>query len=267
MISNIIDTYNVMPALSQSYRDAINNSKQCHVNNLSKKIGFNPSRPIIKKALKTKYNTNPIYMDSPFKNGNRFIVDYECIESYYKWLTSAVNEELMRLQLEKEVILKALTNEIELSDKYKKYLDKLLFKPTLQISYALLCFNPSKDKKLFIHSKKLRNTFIKKINKVSSQADKELNKTIIELYEYRTYKIKEMLEKYYKMIITRKKLKRRTLKHVKKSNKSNKVSKTESNKVSKPESNKVSKPEKEVAADSYNGSNKNELELELEDEE
>jgi ribosomal protein L31E len=269
MINTLIDTYNVMPGLLETNRNALVNSKQCHINNLNQNIGLNPSRVLLKNAKKTKYNMNPIYMESPYKNGNRFIVEYNCIDSYYKWLTAAVNEELTRLQLEKEVILKALNNEIELTNEYIKYLDSLLFKPTLKIRYALLGFNPSKDKNLIIHSKQHRNTFIKKVNKVTSQADIELNTTITNLYEYRTTKIKEMLEKYYKILSERKKLKRRTVKRVKKevvkpmknkvnnkvSNKvSNKVNNKGSNKVSNKVNNKVSNKVSKNETESFNGS-------------
>ena len=178
---------------------ALENSNRCHNEKYMERLLDSP-------ALKYNKEFNYIYLTLP--RGEEHMVDRDCIDEYYSWLTEYLRDEIFRLETERDKIKVLINNNSDKSDNIKKIgaeekqsLARLLINPSDEQIQNMIGFDPRKDKSLLITDKKLLIALRQGINGNSSQMMNELLDEIEMIYKKRIEKITEMIVKYENVLM------------------------------------------------------------------
>jgi len=175
---------------------ALENSNRCHNEKYMERLLDSP-------ALKYNKEFNYIYLTLP--RGEEHMVDRECIDEYYSWLTEYLRDEISRLETERDTIKVLITNKPDknkkIGDEEKQSLARLLINPSDEQIQNMIGFDPRKDPSLLITDKKLLIALRQCINGNSSQMMNELLDEIEMIYKKRIEKITEMIVKYENVLM------------------------------------------------------------------
>ena len=124
---------------------ALENSNRCHNEKYMERLLDSP-------ALKYNKEFNYIYLTLP--RGEEHMVDRECIDEYYSWLTEYLRDEISRLENERDTIKLGITNKSLGKDERQSFA-RLLINPSDEQIQNMIGFDPRKDKSLLITDNKL----------------------------------------------------------------------------------------------------------------
>tara|TARA_Y100000389_G_C17424876_1_gene498972 strand:- start:838 stop:1488 length:651 start_codon:yes stop_codon:yes gene_type:complete len=161
-------------------------SAKCHSDKYLERLIDSP-------ALKYKRELNYIYITVP-KN-KPHLVNKNCLNEYYSWLSEYLQEEIERLANEREKIKAKLSNG-KFSEEERNFFGTLLTKPTVEQIKGAIAFNPKKDKSLVITNYRMLVALRKELNGLITQGHNELLEEIDAIYNNRISNVSDLIVKY-----------------------------------------------------------------------
>ena len=170
---------------------ALSKSNKCHNEKYMERLLDSP-------ALKYDKELNHIYITLP--RGEEHMVDRQCVDEYYSWLSEYLKEEIDRLKVERDTI-KLGVIEGSFTEEQRKVFLSLLINPSDEQIQNMVGFNPRKDTDLVLTDNKLLIALRKEINGVRTQVHDKLLRAIHVVYENRINKISDLIVKYENVLM------------------------------------------------------------------
>ena len=169
---------------------ALAKSNKCHNDKYMERLLNSP-------ALEYNKELNYIYLTLPRKEEH--LVDKECVDEYYSWLSEYLKDEINRITVERDAIKTGIIDG-DFSANEKDVFKRLLTDPSNEQLRKMIGFNPKKQEGMLITDPKLKLALDKEINGVKTQAQDELIREIDTIYHERVSKLSDLTVKYEEVL-------------------------------------------------------------------
>ena len=148
-------------------------------------------------ALEYNKELNYIYLTLPRKEEH--LVDKECVDEYYSWLSEYLKDEINRITVERDAIKTGIIEDT-LTNNEKYVFKRLLTDPSDQQLERMVGYNPKKEEGMLITDHKLKLALHQEINGVKTQGQDELIREIDTVYQARINKLSDLSVKYEEVL-------------------------------------------------------------------
>ena len=179
-----------MDSRNQKLAIALEKSNKCHNDKYMERLLNSP-------ALEYNKELNYIYLTLPRKEEH--LVDKECVDEYYSWLSEYLRDEINRITLERDAIKTGIIEDT-LSYNEKVVYKRLLTDPSDEQLERMVGYNPKKGEGMLITDPRLKLALQQEINGVKTQAHDELIREIDTVYEERISKLSDLTVKYEEVL-------------------------------------------------------------------
>ena len=171
-----------MESRNQKLAIALAGSNKCHNDKYMERLLNSP-------ALQYNKELNYIYLTLP--RGEEHMVDRECIDEYYSWLSEYLQDEIQRVKAERDSIKVGIT-EGNMSANEINVFKRLLTDPSEEQIQKMIGFNPKKGDGMLITDHKLKLALQQQLNGVKTQGYSELIDEIDSIYNERINKLSDL---------------------------------------------------------------------------
>lgn len=175
-----------MESRNQKLAIALAGSNKCHNDKYMERLLNSP-------ALQYNKELNYIYLTLP--RGEEHMVDRECIDEYYSWLSEYLQDEIQRVKAERDSIKVGIT-EGNMSANEINVFKRLLTDPSEEQIQKMIGFNPKKGDGMLITDHKLKLALQQQLNGVKTQGYSELIDEIDSIYNERINKLSDLIVRY-----------------------------------------------------------------------
>ena len=175
-----------MDSRNQKLAIALAESNKCHNEKYMERLLNSP-------ALQYNKELNYIYLTLP--RGEEHLIDKECIDEYYSWLSEYLQDEIERVKIERDAIKIGII-EGNMSANEIDVFKRLLTDPSDEQIQRMIGFNPRKGEGMLITDPKLKLALDKEIQGVKTQAHSELINEIDSIYNERMNKLSDLVVRY-----------------------------------------------------------------------
>ena len=179
-----------MDSRNQKLAIALEKSNKCHNDKYMERLLNSP-------ALEYNKELNYIYLTLPRKEEH--LVDKECVDEYYSWLSEYLRDEINRITLERDAIKTGIIEDT-LTYNEKVVYKRLLTDPSDEQLERMVGYNPKKGEGMLITDPRLKLALQQEINGVKTQAHDELIREIDTVYEERISKLSDLTVKYEEVL-------------------------------------------------------------------
>lgn len=169
---------------------ALAKSNKCHNDKYMERLLNSP-------ALEYNKELNYIYLTLPRKEEH--LVDKDCIDEYYSWLSEYLKDEIDRISAERDTIKTGII-EGNFSNNEKDVFKRLLTDPSDEQLRKMIGFNPKKGEGMLITDSRLKLALQQEINGVKTQGQDELLREIDSIYNERISKLSDLTVKYEEVL-------------------------------------------------------------------
>ncbi len=169
---------------------ALAKSNKCHNDKYMERLLNSP-------ALEYNKELNYIYLTLP--RGEEHLVDKQCVDEYYSWLSEYLKDEIDRIRVERDAIKIGII-EGKMTDNEKDVFKRLLTDPSEEQLERMVGYNPKKGEGMLITDPKFKLALDKEINGVKTQAQDELIREIDTIYQVRISKLSDLTVKYEEVL-------------------------------------------------------------------
>ncbi len=175
-----------MESRNQKLAIALAGSNKCHNDKYMERLLNSP-------ALQYNKELNYIYLTLP--RGEEHMVDRECIDEYYSWLSEYLQDEIQRVKAERDSIKVGIT-EGNMSANEINVFKRLLTDPSEEQIQKMIGFNPKKGDGMLITDHKLKLALQQQLNGVKTQGYSDLIDEIDSIYNERISKLSDLVVRY-----------------------------------------------------------------------
>ena len=175
-----------MDSGNQKLAIALAKSNKCHNDKYMERLLNSP-------ALEYNKELNYIYLTLP--RGEEHMVDKECIDEYYSWLSEYLQDEIQRVKAERDSIKGGIIDG-NMSANQINVFKRLLTDPSEEQIQKMIGFNPKKGDGMLITDHKLKLALDKELNGVRTQGHSELLEEIDSIYNERINKLSDLVVRY-----------------------------------------------------------------------
>ena len=175
-----------MESRNQKLAIALAGSNKCHNDKYMERLLNSP-------ALQYNKELNYIYLTLP--RGEEHMVDKECIDEYYSWLSEYLQDEIQRVKAERDSIKVGIT-EGNMSANEINVFKRLLTDPSEEQIQKMIGFNPKKGDGMLITDHKLKLALQQQLNGVKTQGYSDLIDEIDSIYNERISKLSDLVVRY-----------------------------------------------------------------------